>query len=149
MELTESRKSLVPCSVPPVVSDYTEPMDTDNDSAKDKDPEASTAKTKDKKPSFPKSPPSDSAPTCPLSSHPSSSSCVDSKQEKENKEVMRKGSQKETKMKPDSVKVDTKTEKMEVSSTTKPSRPSSTPPSDTGMRDLTWISDYFNIINIY
>ncbi|XP_070779992.1 activating transcription factor 7-interacting protein 1 isoform X2 [Enoplosus armatus] len=139
----DSVKGSVPCSPgPPPVSDCTEPMDTDNDTTKAKDPEASPAKMKDKKPSSPKSNTSDSSLPCP-SSCPASSSCIDVKQEKEikeedikeeknEKEDVKKGSIKEEKMEEDSVKVETKKEKKtEVKQTTKPSRPSSTPPSNT------------------
>lgn len=145
MELaTDSVKGVVPCSsVPPLVSDWTEPMDTDIDIIKDKDPEASTAKIKDEKPSSSKSTTSDSSQSCPPSSRPASSSCVDLKQEKDykeeekKKEDVKKRSRKEAKMELELVKVETKTEKMKVGRTTKPSRPSSTPPSDTGMREWT------------
>lgn len=157
---TDSVKGLVPCSsVPPPVSECEEPMDTDNDTIKDRDPEASTAKIKDEKPSSFKSTASDTSQTCPPSSRPASSSCGDLKQEKEykeedikeeenKKEDVKKGSLNEAKMKLDSVKVETKTEKKEISQTTKPSRPSSTPPSDTGMREWTWMSNSFSIINL-
>lgn len=145
MELaTDSVKGVVPClSVPPPVSDCTEPMDTDIDIIKDKDPEASTAKIKDEKPSSSKSTTSDSSQSCPPSSRPASSSCVDLKQEKDykeeekKKEDVKKRSRKEAKMELELVKVETKTEKMKVGRTTKPSLPSSTPPSDTGLREWT------------
>lgn len=140
---TDSDKTLVACSsLPTTVSDCIEPMDTDNEALKDKDPEASTAKITDTKTSYPKSPSHSSPP----SSQPASSSCVDLKQIKEykeedikekesKKEDLKKGSLNESKMKLDLLKIETKTEKMEVSQTAKPSRPSSTPPSDTGMRE--------------
>lgn len=156
---TDSVKGSVPrSSVPPLDSDCTEPMDTDNDTPKDKDPEASTAKIKDKKPSSPKSTTSDSSKSCPPSSRPASrSSCVDLKQEKgckeggikeeKKKDDVKKGSLKVAKTEPNSVK-ESKTEKMEVSHTTKPSRPSSTPPSDTGMLERAWMSHSINRINI-
>ncbi|TMS23979.1 Activating transcription factor 7-interacting protein 1 [Larimichthys crocea] len=143
----DSVKGLVPCSsVPSPVSDFTEPMDTDNDTVKAKDPEASTAKTKDEKPPSPKSTASDSSlPRPSSSSHPASSSCADVKQEKETKEEVKeleddkedvkKGSISEAKMEVDSVKVQTKKEKTEVRQTTKPSRPASTPPSNTVQED--------------
>ncbi|TKS68083.1 Activating transcription factor 7-interacting protein 1 [Collichthys lucidus] len=130
------------------VSDFTEPMDTDNDTVKATDPEASTAKTKDEKPPSSKSTASDSSlPRPSSSSHPASSSCADVKQEKETKEEVKeqeddkedvkKGSKSEAKMEVDSVKVQTKKEKTEVRQTTKPSRPASTPPSNTGTREWT------------
>ncbi|XP_019111959.2 activating transcription factor 7-interacting protein 1 isoform X3 [Larimichthys crocea] len=143
----DSVKGLVPCSsVPSPVSDFTEPMDTDNDTVKAKDPEASTAKTKDEKPPSPKSTASDSSlPRPSSSSHPASSSCADVKQEKETKEEVKeleddkedvkKGSISEAKMEVDSVKVQTKKEKTEVRQTTKPSRPASTPPSNTVVQE--------------
>ncbi|TKS68065.1 Activating transcription factor 7-interacting protein 1 [Collichthys lucidus] len=143
----DSVKGLVPCSsVPSPVSDFTEPMDTDNDTVKATDPEASTAKTKDEKPPSSKSTASDSSlPRPSSSSHPASSSCADVKQEKETKEEVKeqeddkedvkKGSKSEAKMEVDSVKVQTKKEKTEVRQTTKPSRPASTPPSNTVQED--------------
>ncbi|XP_044047198.1 activating transcription factor 7-interacting protein 1 isoform X2 [Siniperca chuatsi] len=139
----DSVKGSVPCSpVPLPISDCTKPMDTDSDTIKAKDPEASTAKIKDKKPSSPKSTTSDSSRPSPSSSRPVSSSCADLKQEKEMKEEdikeeenekkdVKKGSINEEKMEVDSVKVETKKEKAEVRQTAKPSRPSSTPPSNT------------------
>ncbi|XP_041789366.1 activating transcription factor 7-interacting protein 1 isoform X2 [Chelmon rostratus] len=143
----DSVKGLVPCSsVPPPVSACTEPMDTDNDTIKAKDPEASTVKIKDEKPSCPKSTTSDSSLRSPSSSRPASSSCVVLKQEKEikedgikeednEKEAVKKGSLNEEKMEVESVKIEPKKEKSEVRQTTKPSRPSSTPPSNTVQED--------------
>ncbi|XP_070834313.1 activating transcription factor 7-interacting protein 1 isoform X2 [Chaetodon trifascialis] len=144
----DSVKGLGPCSsVPPPVSDCTEPMDTDKDTKNAKDTEASTVKIKDEKPSSPKSTTSDSTLPCPSSSRTASSSGDgDLKQEKEikeedikeeenGKEAVKKGSKNEAKMEVDSVKVETKKEKSEVRQTTKPSRPSSTPPSNTVQED--------------
>ncbi|XP_042340953.1 activating transcription factor 7-interacting protein 1 [Plectropomus leopardus] len=141
--LKDSVKGSAPCSpVPPPVSDCTEPMDTDSDTTKAKDPGASTAKIKDEKPSSPKSPTTtDSSFPCPSPSQPASSS-KDTKQEKEikeedikekedKKEGVKKASLNEEKMEVYSVKVEPKTEKTEVGQTKKPSRPSSTPPSNT------------------
>uniref|UniRef100_A0A8C9Z1M5 Activating transcription factor 7 interacting protein n=1 Tax=Sander lucioperca TaxID=283035 RepID=A0A8C9Z1M5_SANLU len=143
--LKDSVNGLAPCSpVPPPVSDCTEPMDTDSDTTKTEDLGASTAKIKDEKTSCPKSTSSDSALPCPSSSHPTSSS-KDLKQEKEikedindeedKKEGVKKGSTNEEKIE-GVVKVETKKEKTEVGQTKKPPRPSSTPPSNTGMREL-------------
>ncbi|XP_065814652.1 activating transcription factor 7-interacting protein 1 isoform X2 [Labrus bergylta] len=127
-------------SEPPPSSDCTEPMDTDSDTTKAKDSETSKAKIKDVRllswPSSKNSTTSDSSPPCPSSSHPASSSKVELKQEKDiknekinveevKKERKEKGSASEEKME---VKVETKKKKTE---TTKPSRPSSTPPSNT------------------
>nr|XP_046267911.1 activating transcription factor 7-interacting protein 1 isoform X2 [Scatophagus argus] len=143
----DSVKNLVSrSSVPPLVSDCTEPMDTDNDTIKAKEPEASTAKIKDEKPPSPKCTTSNSSLSGPSSSRSASSSCVDLKREKQNKteeikeeeiknEDVKNGSVIETEMKVDSVKVETKTEKSETSQTTKLSRPSSTPPSATVQED--------------
>lgn len=142
----ESVKGLVPCSpVPPPVSDCLEPMDTNSDTTKAKDPEASMAKIKDEKPSSPKSITSDSSPSCPSSSHPAPSSADvkqeekskegDIKKEKNNKENVKKGPITEEKMDLDLVKVELKKEKPDDGKTTKPSRPSSTPPSTTVQED--------------
>ncbi|KAM9362864.1 activating transcription factor 7-interacting protein 1 isoform 2-T3 [Symphorus nematophorus] len=142
----DSVNGSVPCSpLPPPVSDCTEPMDTDDDTVKAKDPEISAAKIKDEKPSSPKSTTSDSSLPCPSSSRAASSSSVDLKQEKEvkeedieeeedEKEDVKKGSINEAKMEVE-VKVETKKEKTEDRQTTKPSRPSSTPPSNTVQED--------------
>lgn len=143
MELAkDSVKDLVSCSsVPRPDTDSAEPMETDNATVKGKGPEASKAKIKDEKPSTAKS--TTSSKSCPSSSQLASSSSVDLKQEKDckikeekmEKEDAKKGSINETKMEVDSVKLKTKTEKMETSEARKPSRPSSTPPSDTGRRE--------------
>ncbi|XP_034543030.1 activating transcription factor 7-interacting protein 1 isoform X5 [Notolabrus celidotus] len=126
-------------SEPTPVSGCTEPMDTDNDTTKTNDSE--TSKIKEEKPSSPKPTTSDPSPPCPSSSPPASFSvnpkqekdfkCEDPKEEEDEKEDKKKGSTKEEKMEVGSVKVEFKKEKMGVSQTTKPSRPSSTPPSNT------------------
>ncbi|KAF0037502.1 hypothetical protein F2P81_010376 [Scophthalmus maximus] len=143
----ESVKGLVPHSpVPPQVSDCTEPMDTDNDTTKAEDPEASKAKMTDKKPSSPKSITSDSSPSCSSSCHPASSSGANLKQEKAikkegikkekgDKEDVKKRSISVEKMEVDLVSVQTKEEKTPVGKTPKPSRPSSTPPSNTVLEE--------------
>ncbi|XP_040001976.1 activating transcription factor 7-interacting protein 1 isoform X3 [Xiphias gladius] len=59
----------------------------------------------------------------------------DIKEEKDDKEDLKKGTISEEKMEVDSVKVATKKEKTDVGKTTKPSRPSSTPPSNTVVQD--------------
>lgn len=138
----DTSKGLAPCSsVPPPVSDCTEPMDTENYTIKAKDYEASTAKIMNEKPSSPKSTTSDSSLSCPSLSHPVPSSCEDKKQEKQNKteeqsekENVKKASINEAKMEVDSVKAEIKKIKTDVGQTTKQCRPSSTPPSETGMR---------------
>ncbi|XP_034543034.1 activating transcription factor 7-interacting protein 1 isoform X9 [Notolabrus celidotus] len=61
--------------------------------------------------------------------------CEDPKEEEDEKEDKKKGSTKEEKMEVGSVKVEFKKEKMGVSQTTKPSRPSSTPPSNTAVQE--------------
>uniref|UniRef100_UPI0037E7B4CF activating transcription factor 7-interacting protein 1 isoform X2 n=1 Tax=Semicossyphus pulcher TaxID=241346 RepID=UPI0037E7B4CF len=134
----DSVKGLDSSSSVPDPSDGTEPMDTDSDSTNTKDSETSTAKIKDEKPSSPKSTTSNSSSPCPPSSRSASSSCAKPKQEKDiksenikeediKKEEKKKGSVNGEKMDVDAVKV----EKTEVKQTTKPSRPSSTPPSNT------------------
>ncbi|XP_073324165.1 activating transcription factor 7-interacting protein 1 isoform X2 [Pagrus major] len=140
-----SKDSDLRSPAPPPVTDCTEPMETDNDNIKAKDPEATTAKIKDEKPSSPKCTASNSSPPCPSSSRPVSSSSVDVKQEKKvklekkeeekGKEDVKKGSVNEAKMEVDTVKVETKKIKTEDGKTTKPSRPSSTPPSSTVQED--------------
>nr|XP_020452678.1 activating transcription factor 7-interacting protein 1-like [Monopterus albus]XP_020452679.1 activating transcription factor 7-interacting protein 1-like [Monopterus albus]XP_020452680.1 activating transcription factor 7-interacting protein 1-like [Monopterus albus]XP_020452681.1 activating transcription factor 7-interacting protein 1-like [Monopterus albus] len=145
----ESVKGLVPpLPVAPAVSDYTEPMDTDSDTTKDKDTKVSAAKIKDGKPSSPISVTSDSSPPCPSLTHPASSSCADVKQEKGikdedtkeekgDKEDVKKRSTSEVKMEVDLKKEKFKKEKTDVGQTTKPTRPSSTPPSNTGEKGST------------
>lgn len=146
--------------VPPAGSDFTEPMDTDSDTTKETDPEAPVAKVPDEKLSSPKRPTSDSSSSSPAHS---ASSCTDRKQsvevkdddikEETHKADVKKGSACEVKMEVDSGKVEPKKEKTDVGQTAKPSRPSSTPPSDTGMRWWTllqkkqpWTVRYFNKI---
>lgn len=122
-----SVKGSTPClSVAAPASGCTEPMDTDSDTKKTKNPAASSAKIKEEKPFCPKSTTADA-------SRPAASS-KDIKQQKETGEVKKeeegekKGSTREEKMELDS----TKKEKTEVRQTKKPSRPSSTPPANTG-----------------
>lgn len=126
--------------VPPAVSDFTEPMETDSETTKEMDTEASTAKVPDEKPSSPKCTTSDSSSSS--SSIPNPASCTDQKQsveikDEDIKEVetdkadVKKGSTCEEKMEVGSVKVEPKKEKTNVGQASKPSRPSSTPPSDT------------------
>ncbi|XP_070711299.1 activating transcription factor 7-interacting protein 1 isoform X2 [Pempheris klunzingeri] len=129
----DSVKGLGSCS-----SDCTEPMDTDSDTKKAKDAEASTGKIKDKKPPTPKSTTSDSMPSSSCSAPSSRANPTqekeikeDIKEEEDEKEEVKKGSTNEAKIKVDSVKVEAKTAKTEAKHTTKLSRPSSTPPSNT------------------
>lgn len=128
--------------VPPAVSDFTEPMETDSDTTKEMDTEASTAKVPDEKPSSPKCTTSDSSSSSCSIPNPASS-CADQKQSVEikddikvetDKADVKKGLTCEEKMEVGSVKVEPKKEKTNVGQASKPSRPSSTPPSDTGMR---------------
>ncbi|XP_053194650.1 activating transcription factor 7-interacting protein 1 isoform X2 [Scomber japonicus] len=136
----DSVKGLAPCSpAPPSVSDSTGPMETDSDTTKAKDAEASAAKIRDEKPSSPKSTTSDSSPPCP----PSSSLELkqekeikeDIKEEEDDKDDVKKATVKEDKMEVDSVNAVIKKEKTEAGQTAKPSRPSSTPPSNTVQED--------------
>lgn len=130
-------KGLVPCSPVPL----TEPLDTDNDTTKAKDTEASTDKNKDLKPPSPKTIKSDSSPSCHSSSH-QASSCEDLtrekkivdediKEEKDDKDVA-KNTVTEEKMDVD-INVEPKKEKNGVRKSTKPPRPSSTPPTNAGI----------------
>lgn len=140
--MKELVKGLVPHSpLPTAVTDCSEPKDTDSDTTKAKGTEASTAKIIFEKPPPPKIIKSDSSPS---SSYPASSSCTvvtqekvikdeDLKEEKDDKDGM-KGSISEEKMDVDFVKVEGKKDKSSVRQTTKPPRPSSTPPSNTGRR---------------
>ncbi|KAM4604130.1 activating transcription factor 7-interacting protein 1 isoform 2-T3 [Polymixia lowei] len=140
------------------VPDCTEPMETDCDTKEAKAPEASTAKRKVEKPSSPKASASSShsSSTCSSSSRPPPSASMapvedqEIKEEeeeeeeeedeqgkkkvegikeerKDDKEEVKKGLTMIEKMDVDLVKV----EKTEVGQSSKPSRPSSTPPSDT------------------
>ncbi|XP_053194642.1 activating transcription factor 7-interacting protein 1 isoform X1 [Scomber japonicus] len=136
----DSVKGLAPCSpAPPSVSDSTGPMETDSDTTKAKDAEASAAKIRDEKPSSPKSTTSDSSPPCP----PSSSLELkqekeikeDIKEEEDDKDDVKKATVKEDKMEVDSVNAVIKKEKTEAGQTAKPSRPSSTPPSNTAVQE--------------
>ncbi|XP_029949887.1 activating transcription factor 7-interacting protein 1 [Salarias fasciatus] len=135
----DSTKGSASCSpAQPPASNYTEPMDTDSDSAKTMDLEPSAANVKDEKASSPKH----NASGLPSSSGPShpASSCTDQKQtieikdddvknEEIDEEDVKKPSSNDTEMEVDSVKVEPK--KLKDESTRKPSRPSSTPPSNT------------------
>lgn len=131
--------------VPPAVSDFTEPMETDSDTTKEMDTEASTAKVPDEKPSSPKCTTSDSSSSSCSIPNPASS-CADQKQSVEikdddikevetDKADVKKGSTCEEKMEVGSVKVEPKKEKTNVGQASKPSRPSSTPPSDTAVKE--------------
>ncbi|XP_071392787.1 activating transcription factor 7-interacting protein 1 [Centroberyx affinis] len=135
-------------------SDCTEPMETDKDTTEAKAPEASTAKRRVEKPPSPKATTSASSPhatSTPASSSsrpaPPSSLTVpkqdpdikeeeDIKEEvKDDKQEAKQGSIKVEKMEVDSVKVEIKKEKNAAGQSTKPSRPSSTPPSDTAVQE--------------
>ncbi|KAM6939956.1 activating transcription factor 7-interacting protein 1 [Xenentodon cancila] len=118
--------------VPPAVSEYTEPMETESDTTKTGDAEASTSPVKDEKPSSLKAP-SPSSSTC------HSTSASDQKQteikkgdikEDDNADV-RKGANFVGKMEVNSVKVELKKEKTDIRQTAKSSRPSSVPPFNT------------------
>lgn len=148
---SDSAKGLV--SSPTPDADSSEPMEMDIKTEKDKDLDSS--KEKEEKPSSPKSTSPDSL----QSSHPSSSSSTDLKQEKDLKKMdvkeeksenggARKGSTNDTKIDVDLVKLKTKTEKMETCPAGKSSRPSSTPPSDTGMRKPTFKVPHLNFFRL-
>ncbi|KAM4584047.1 activating transcription factor 7-interacting protein 1 isoform 3-T11 [Odontesthes bonariensis] len=135
----DSVKGLVSCSpVPPVASESerTEPMDADSNTTKTIDPEASTSKTKGGKPSLPKDATSDSS-ASPSTSHSTSSMTEKQtiKEDEDDKVNVRKASKKGDKMEVDSVKVEFKKDKREHGQTTKLTRPSSTPPSNTAQAE--------------
>ena len=123
-------------------TDCTEPMDTDKDALKKQDPGAATTKIKERK--------SSKIIISNFSQTFTSRSPSFVEQEKENKKegIQKQDSKKQdfkksliskSEMEPESVNVEAKSKKMDVCQTTKPSRPSSTPPSDAGMIVLTWI----------
>lgn len=133
----DSDKGLVPQLSTPT-SGCTEPMDTDSDALKDQD--AATATTKIKKRN------SSIATTSSFSQTLASRtpSCVEQAKEIKKEDFEKQDSKKqdfkntlinESKMELESVKVEVKSQKMDVCQTTKPSRPSSTPPSDAGMME--------------
>lgn len=116
--------------------DCTEPMDTDNDALKEQDAEAATTKIKERKTS--KATTSNFSQTFPSRT----SSCVEQEKEIKKEHIDKQDSNKqdfkktlisESKMELESVKVEAKSQKMDGCQSTKPSRPSSTPPSDAGM----------------
>lgn len=137
MELgKDSNKGLVQRLSAPT-TDCTEPMDTDTDARAEKDPEAATNKTRERK--------STKAATSNFSqSFPPRipSSCVDIKEKVTKDGDTGKGDNKkqdfkktlinESKTELKAAKGGTKSQKMELCPTTKPCRPSSTPPSEAG-----------------
>lgn len=138
MELgKDSDKGLVPQMSTPS-TDCTEPMDTDNDSLKEQDAEAATTKIKERKSS--KATTSNFSQTFPSPIPSFVEQEKDIKKEDTDKQDSKKQDFKKTlisesKMELESVKVEAKSQKMDACQTTKPSRPSSTPPSDAGMID--------------
>lgn len=136
MELGKySDKGLVP-QLSTAATDCTEPMDTDNDALKEQDTEAATTKIKERKPS--KATTSNFSQTFPSRTL----SCVEQEKEIKKEDIEKQDSKKQdfkktlmspSKMELESVKVEAKGQKMDVFQSTKPSRPSSTPPSDAGM----------------
>ncbi|XP_068607215.1 activating transcription factor 7-interacting protein 1 [Brachionichthys hirsutus] len=136
---TTSKDPATDSSVPAPASDFKEPVDTENNTIKAENSEASTSKMTDEKPSSPKS--TTSSLSCPPLSHPVSSG-VDTKQEKQvskeeksGKENVKKGSINEAKTDADSIKAETHTGKKEDNRTAKQRRPSSTPPADTVLQE--------------
>lgn len=137
MELgKDSNKGLVQRLSAP--TDCTEPMDTDTEAPAGEEPEAASNRTRERKPT--------KAATSNFSqSFPSRtpSSCVDIKQEKEakDKDTGKEDNKKqdckktlisESKSELKSAKGGTKGQKTEVCPSSKPCRPSSTPPSEAG-----------------
>lgn len=118
--------------------DCTEPMDVDKDALEEQNAEAATTKIKERK--------SLKATTSNFSQTFSSHTLFCVEQEKEiKKEDLDKQDSKnqdfkktlisESKMVPELVDVDAKNKKMAVCQTTKPCRPSSTPPSESGITE--------------
>lgn len=138
MELRkDSDKGLVPQLSTPTTG-CTEPMDTDNDALKDQDAEAATTKIKERNSSIATT--SNFSQTFPSRTP----SCVEQEKEIKKEDIDKQDSKKrdfkktsvsKSKMELESVKVGAKSQKMDVCQTTKPSRPSSTPPSDAGMME--------------
>lgn len=138
MELgKDSDKGLVPRSSTPT-TDCTESMDTDKDALKEQDAEAATSKIKERRSS--KASTSNFSQTFPSRTP----SCVEQEKEIKKEDIDKQDSKKqdfkktlisESKMELESVKVEAKSQKINVFQTTKPSRPSSTPPSDAGMME--------------
>ncbi|XP_034045003.1 activating transcription factor 7-interacting protein 1 isoform X2 [Thalassophryne amazonica] len=135
----DSVKNVIPSPVADPVSDYTEPMESDSDTTKAKDPEDLTVTIDDQKPSSPKDITSDSSLSSPNSTHGAPSPAVVMKEEeikdedtqdvKDDEDDVEKGSVNVEKMDVD-VKVDTKKEEIQAVKPTL-SRPSSTPPANT------------------
>lgn len=141
-EESTSNSTKDPVSSPIPDTDSSEPMEVDNKMDKENNP--NSTKVKEEKPSSPKSTGSDSLQSCRPPAHSASSSPTDLKQEKDHKktdskeekrenEEARKGSTNDMNMDVDLTKLKTKTETMRTSQAGMSSRPSSTPPSDTGL----------------
>lgn len=135
----ESTKDSVSSQIPD--TDSSEPMEVDIKMEKENNPDS--PKVKEEKPPA-NSTASDSLQSCHPPSHSASSPTTDIKQEKDLKKAdikeekkehgdATKGSTNDTNMDVDLTKIKTKTEKIKTSQAGMSSRPSSTPPSDTGM----------------
>lgn len=116
-----------------------EPMEVDNKTETEKN-NPDSLKVKEEKPSSPESTSSDSLQTCDPPSYSASSSSMEFKQEKDlikedkrGNEDTRKGSTNDLNIDVDLTKLKTKTEKMETIQDEMSTRPSSTPPTVTGM----------------
>lgn len=123
----------------PAVSENIKSIETESDATKTTEAEASTSNVKDGKASSSKvasSTPSTSRSASHADDQKQTSTELkedDVKEEEDDKADVSKGSKYEEKMEVDSVKVEFKKEKCDIGKTTKSSRPSSTPPSNTGM----------------
>ncbi|XP_030003462.1 activating transcription factor 7-interacting protein 1 isoform X2 [Sphaeramia orbicularis] len=113
------------------VSESTEPMETDSNTANAKDSEATTAQTGDEKPSPKSTAPQTASSSATVPKQKTEVKEEDMKEEAVDTNDVIKGSVKEEKMDLSSVKVETKKGKTKVGPHIKQSRPSSTPPSNT------------------
>lgn len=116
---------------PSALSECIEPMDEENDSA-NIDSEESSSTAKHEKPPSPSEAPSNSS-THPPASGEDKQPTAESKEEDSNKTSVEKDSNEEKKMEVNSVKVEFKKEEGDAGQEKGPTRPSSTPPCNTGI----------------
>lgn len=133
-------------SVPSAVSDCIEPMDTESDTTNTNDSMASTSALKDKKPSSPvavatRSSLSSTSPASGKDLKKTGEIKEDDIKEEVDKPSVGTGSKQEEKPEVCQIKPEVKKKKKENGETTKPGRPSSTPPSDAGTANM------FNLIS--
>lgn len=111
---------------PSAMSECIEPMDADNDSTHTIDSEDSTSTVKQEKPPKSRDATASAEEKRPIEEE-------DLKEEDDQRASAEKESNLKEKMKVDSVKVEPKKEKREAGETKGPTRPSSTPPCNTGI----------------